>query len=317
MKTYGINRGSVRTLTAFFFTGSVYTGAATLTRATFSGAAAFAGAVAFVSAVASASVQAAPAPVIEGSFTSTQKIQSRVERLERRMDSQVNLITTVDRLQQEIERLVGQIEVLNHELATLKKQQKSLYVDMDGRLSKLEKAGPAASMGSADTMADTVGQAGTPVSPVTPATVAGSQAQSVPISVKPAGTSDVATTLARSAYERAFNLLKQGQYEAAVVSFRAFLESYPSASYADNAQYWIAEANYVQRNYKKALTEFKKVVDKYPSSPKHPDALLKMGYTFVELGQRDRAMATLKALVSTFPNTTAAQLAQKRMDTLR
>ena len=87
--------------------------------------------------------------------------------------------------------------------------------------------------------------------------------------------------------------------------------------FADNAQYWLGEANYVQRHFEVALSEFGKVVSEHPSSPKRADALLKMGYTYQELKQYDKARSSLNEVVMSYPNTTAASLAKKRLQDLK
>jgi tol-pal system protein YbgF len=156
--------------------------------------------------------------------------------------------------------------------------------------------------------------------PTSPVPVAPRSGGGAPGSQQPAATSamsEVERNVARSAYERGFNLLKQGRYELAAKSLTAFLETYPKAAYADNAQYWLAEANYAQENYKVALQEFRKVIDNYPNSPKRADAMLKIGYTYDELGDKKLAMQTLNTIVSTYPKSTAARLAQKRIKNLK
>ena len=118
-------------------------------------------------------------------------------------------------------------------------------------------------------------------------------------------------------YEAAFDLMKQGNYERAIKSFRAFLAKHPDSSLADNAQYWIAEGNYVLRNYKLALEEFSKVLAQYPRSPKAPDSLLKIGYVHYETAAYDKARSTLNDVVARYPNTTTARLAATRLEKLK
>ncbi len=118
----------------------------------------------------------------------------------------------------------------------------------------------------------------------------------------------------KSSYQKAFNLLMDRRYDQAQQSFRSFLKKYPGSRLADNAQYWLAEANYVTRNFDMALVEFKKVVRVFPSSPKISDALLKVGYIQYEKRQWDAARNTLGGLVNRYPNSTASQLAKKRLD---
>jgi len=121
----------------------------------------------------------------------------------------------------------------------------------------------------------------------------------------------------RLSYEKAFGLLKNRQYGEAVVAFKSFLKSYPGARYAGNAQYWLGEANYVQRKYSAAIKEFKKVLKKYPRSPKLPDALLKMGYAYNELGQKKQAIKSLETILKKYGSSTAARLAKKRLISIK
>ena len=67
-------------------------------------------------------------------------------------------------------------------------------------------------------------------------------------------------------YKNAFTLLKQGKYDDSIVAFNGFLQTHSDSKYASNAQYWLAEANYVSKKYPQALTEFSKVIEQYPAS---------------------------------------------------
>ncbi len=121
----------------------------------------------------------------------------------------------------------------------------------------------------------------------------------------------------KSSYQTAFNLLMDRKYDKAQQSFQSFLKDYPGSRLADNAQYWLAEANYVTRDFDSALAEFTKVVQNHPSSPKISDALLKIGYIQYEKKQWGVARETLSSLVNRYPNSTASQLAKKRLDKMQ
>jgi tol-pal system protein YbgF len=109
-------------------------------------------------------------------------------------------------------------------------------------------------------------------------------------------------------------LLKDGQYERAIQSFKDFLFNYPSSSLADNAQYWLGEAYYVNRSFSEAQSAFQRVIDKYPQSRKIPDALLKIGFCRYEMKLFDPAKAALEQVVNQYPDTPAAKLARERLD---
>jgi len=262
---------------------------------------------------------AAPAPVVDAAAQgpAMQAMEQRIKRLESRIDNQglMEMIKQVNSLQRELQRLVGEVEVHTHELKGIQKRQREVYSDLDTRLRKLEQLSSNPSLSNQPLSGQSPLGGGSSV-PITPATgLSGQQGiLSSPTQAQPVDPlSEVDQNVARSAYERAFNMLKQGQYDVAISLFDAFLETYPTASYADNAQYWVGEANYAKRNYKVALAEFKKVIDQYPNSPKRADALLKMGYTYGELGDKRSALQTLNTIVNLFPESTAARLAKKRI----
>ena len=142
------------------------------------------------------------------------------------------------------------------------------------------------------------------IEPVAPATVAGTDAHA-------SSKSDP-----KAEYSRSYQALRAGQHESAVAGFRLFIERHPKHAYADNARYWLAEAFYDQRDYRRALTEFRKVERDYPTGNKIPDALLKIAYCRLALGQHRLARAALAQLTERYPLSKPAALANQRLATL-
>jgi len=121
----------------------------------------------------------------------------------------------------------------------------------------------------------------------------------------------------QAAYEKAFNFLKQSHYDHAIEGFQEYLTKYPEGELADNAQYWLAETFYVSQRYQTAVVEYQKLLSGYPASLKYPDALLKIGYSQYELGDRQQARKTLEQVMRKFPDSTVARLAAKRLNEFR
>jgi tol-pal system protein YbgF len=115
-------------------------------------------------------------------------------------------------------------------------------------------------------------------------------------------------------YRAAVELVKSASYPEAIAALRAFVQRYPRHDYADNAQYWIGEAFYAQKDYPHALVEFRATIEQYPRGNKVPDALLKVGYCYAALGQSDKARAVLEQVVSLYPKSEPAALAAKRLE---
>jgi tol-pal system protein YbgF len=212
-----------------------------------------------------------------------------------------DLLLQIQRLQQEVQQLRGQVEVQRHELDTLKRQQRDQYVDLDSRLRAQSGASQPSAPGAL------------PAEQRQPAMSAGTEAagSSGPRiigsgSVKPAGE--------KESYRAAFDLLKLRKYDDAVRAFEDLLARYPNGEFADNAHYWLGETHYVQRDFPSSLTQFQRVLANYPLSPKVPDSMLKIGYIHYERSDWQRARATLKDVIAKFPDTTEARLAQSRLD---
>ncbi len=120
---------------------------------------------------------------------------------------------------------------------------------------------------------------------------------------------------ASAEYRTAVELVRSGKHAEAIEGLRSFLRKYPRHDYADNAQYWLGEAFYAQKDYPHALSEFRTVIETYPRGNKVPDALLKVGYCYQALGQGAKARAVLEQVVNLYPKTEPAALATKRLET--
>lgn len=201
--------------------------------------------------------------------------------------SLVDLMQQLEALQAEVRQLRNTVEVQGHELTQLKNRQRALYDDLDKRLRDSERNAPAAAAGA-------------------PAAAPAADA------ARPRTT----TAQQQQEYDAAFALMKQGLYDKAVKAFREFLKKHPDSGLRDNAQYWVAEGNYVLRNYKLALEEFSRVLND-PHSSKVPDALLKVGYVHYELGAYDKARKTLTEVQEKYPGTSVARLAAARLEKMK
>ena len=91
------------------------------------------------------------------------------------------------------------------------------------------------------------------------------------------------------------------------------LVKYPDHSLADNALYWSGETYFSSKQFQKAIKKFTEVVKRYPKENKTPDALLKAGYSFLELEKPENAKKILEKVISLYPNTEAAARAQEKL----
>lgn len=114
---------------------------------------------------------------------------------------------------------------------------------------------------------------------------------------------------AATAYRMALRSLRDGRFQAAQASFESFLRSHPQHPYAASATYWRGEALYAQRAYGAAKVAFQAVVQRYPRARKTPDALLKMSYCEMRLGNRVLALQLMERLRRDYPASVAARSA--------
>ncbi|HTV51321.1 MAG TPA: tol-pal system protein YbgF [Steroidobacteraceae bacterium] len=213
-------------------------------------------------------------------------LDARTQRIERVIsnNSLLDLAQRMDALQAQMRALQGRIDELQNANDALRKQQRDLYADLDRRLTQLSASGAGAAAGGSGGGAANPGAAAEQ----------GDQA----------------------AYEQALNTLKAGKYADAIAMLRQFVTSYPRSNLADNAEYWLGEAYYVQRDFPDAATAFRMVGDQWPGSRKAADAQLKLGYCQIELKQYAAARATLTDVAKRFPDTSAAKLAAQRLQGL-
>jgi len=243
-------------------------------------------------------------------------LEARIAKLERLLESQAlaDILTQLIKLQAETQRLNGDAEVQTHEIEGIKKRQRDVYLDVDSRLRNIEKALVAKEIVLADP-----GTEKKPISPVPPSSLTVPAPSSTPVQMDAPLPVTKASDIPREQimYQRALDALKAGRSEQAITDFQGFLSHYPKSEFAGNAHYWLGEANYTARRYEIAVTHFKKVTDAYPGSTKLTDSMLKLGFAYYELGDREQARKILSDVVTRYPNTRAAQLANERLQKIK
>lgn len=204
-------------------------------------------------------------------------------------------------MQTEVQSLRNLVETLQNEIEQLKQSNRQQYIDLDGRLSRMEGGAPAAAAATPNSAAAAPAAAAT-------APAAGAAAE-------PAAPVDPAAE--QAAYQAALDALVE-RYEAADSArlFQSFIQDYPQSALLPNAYYWLGESYYVTQNYELALQAFQTLLGQYAGSRKEADALLKMGYCQIALGQRAEGEATLRDVSSRYPGTDPAAKAESRLRTL-
>jgi tol-pal system protein YbgF len=105
----------------------------------------------------------------------------------------------------------------------------------------------------------------------------------------------------------------RGNYPLSLQEFTEYVESYPSSEMADNAQYWIGEIHYAQKNLPEAVAAFEKVRTISPSGDKTAAALYKRGMVLLEMGRREEAVVQLLVVNKEYSKTKEGELALQKL----
>lgn len=116
-------------------------------------------------------------------------------------------------------------------------------------------------------------------------------------------------------YKIGLRALQAQQFDNAIQQFRSFQRKYPNSEMADDAQYWIGESYFNQRDYNRAILEFNDVL-KYRKGDRVPAALLRQAQAFLEIGDKTDARLILQKLLNDHPNSEQAQEAKVRLQIL-
>jgi tol-pal system protein YbgF len=208
-------------------------------------------------------------------------LKGEVAELAKRTDTinrnQIDFANQVEAIRADLAKLRGQIEVLGYELEAAQKRQKDFYVDLDGRLRKLE----------------------------APPVEAKPEAKAEAPKVDPAQeTRD---------YEAALAALKAAKFKEAASSFLAFIKAYPGSSLAASAHYWGAYAEAQAKDHAGAAELFGKFAAGWPNDDRAPAALESRVASLEAIKDWKGARATLELLAEKYPNSEAGKKAKLRL----
>jgi len=192
------------------------------------------------------------------------------------------LFNQVQKHQEELRQLRGQVEELRHQLEQLRRQTRQQYLDIEDRLmavsSGVDQVGPAVDEESAREVAE-----------------------------QPS--SNVDDPRAQSAYQAAFSHVQAREFDQAIGAFDAFVTEYPDSRLASNAHYWLGELHSAEGELDAADAAFRRVLQDFPDSSKVPDALYKLGLLEARRGRPEESRALLDRVREEHPDSSAAGLA--------
>ena len=248
------------------------------------------------------------------------RLEQKVSQLENVRHNQAVVGAQLDQIQLDIGRLGGQVEeavvksnrqeerlsqLQQGQMTSILELQKSVD-DLNRRMSQL-----ASSLGYRD-LASSPGSG-----------EGGSSEKKVPETGQVTG-GPVATPAEsqkalgpQALYDQAMQLFRSGDFPKAREGFTRFVGLYPKTDLASNAQFWLGECYFAEKNYSDAIRAYDKVVKEYPKSEKVSSAWLKIGMAFLELGDKDAGKVALKKVIKDYPQSNQAQIAQRKLAQLK
>ncbi|MBI5283357.1 MAG: tetratricopeptide repeat protein [Candidatus Solibacter usitatus] len=114
-------------------------------------------------------------------------------------------------------------------------------------------------------------------------------------------------------YQDALRDKSGGNLELSVKGFTDYLCWFGDTDLAPNAQYYIGEILYNQKQYDQAIPAFDKVLEAYPKNAKTADSHLMKGRALNKLDRRSEAEKEFRACISLAPNSDAANWARSEL----
>jgi tol-pal system protein YbgF len=200
--------------------------------------------------------------------------------------------TQVQGLSDNLEEIKSRLGKLNQQLVDLQNTVQSLDAKISGGGSATPSTG-ASNPGSAMTQ-----PAGGSLPPSATATGGG-----------PAPSAD-------TLYSNGLRDITSGKYDLARQEFQDYLKYYGDTDLASNAQFYLGEIAYKQKQYEQAVSEFDKVLSTYPKSFKLAPTHLRKGMALIELGQKTQGVRELREVIKRYPNTDEDRLARAKLKEL-
>jgi tol-pal system protein YbgF len=230
--------------------------------------------------------------LIEQSSDSVNRLSTTMSGLQKSVqDVQANSGTRLDTMSTQVQGLSDNLEEIKSRIGKLNQQLVDLQNTVQNIDARISGGAPASSPS---------GLAGSP---------SGGSASPSASSASPAGPPPSADTL----YSNGLRDITSGKYDLARSEFQDYLRYYSDTDLASNAQFYLGEIAYSQKNYEAAVQEYDKVLNNYPKSFKLAPARLKKGMALIELGEKNAGVKELREVVKRYPGGEEERRARARL----
>jgi tol-pal system protein YbgF len=231
--------------------------------------------------------------LIEQSSDTVLKLNTTMSGLQKSVqDVQANSGTRLDTMSTQVQGLSDNLEEIKSRIGKLNQQ----LVDLQNSVQAID--------------ARLAG--GTPTTTPGATSPTGAAPPPNPNPASPSGPPPSADTL----YSNGLRDITSGKYDLANSEFQDYLKYYADTDLASNAQFYLGEIAYSQKQYDQAVTEYDKVLTNYPKSFKLAPARLKKGMALIELNQKSAGVRELREVVKRYPGTEEERRARAKLKDL-
>ena len=196
------------------------------------------------------------------------------------------LLEKINLLKKEIESLTSSIETNNLTISRLEEANQIRYVDLDKRIHLLE-----TKLLFEETQAEeSLEQSINPLSGLVEEDIDSGEF---------------------GLWSNSMKLLDNSRYSEAAENLRLLILSYPNGTYTGDAYFWLGEIYLVQEMFEDSSEIFTAFVSKFDDHPRKADGLYKLALTKIDLEDLDSAETLLQEVISNYPNSGAALLAEQ------
>ena len=225
--------------------------------------------------------------IVDQTNSSLGKLEGTMGSLQKSVqDVQANSGARLDTMSTQVQGLSDNLEEIKSRLGKLNQQLVDLQNSVQSVDAKISGTAPAT--GTPSPTASTTGS-----------------------SLMPAGAPSADTL-----YSNGLRDITSGKYDLARTEFQDYLKYYGDTDLASNAQFYLGEIAYSQKQYQQALGEYEKVLNSYPKSFKLAPARLKKGMALDKLGQKAAAVREFREVIRRYPNTEEDRQARAKLKEL-
>ena len=239
--------------------------------------------------------------LVEQSGETVGKLNGTMSALQKSMqDVTANSGARLDTMSTQVQGLSDNLEEIKSRLGKLNQQ----LVDLQNTVQSLDAKISGGGAGATPTGASNSG--------------GGMSSQPASSSLPPSGAAAGGgpAPSADTLYSNGLRDITGGNYDLARKEFQDYLKYYGDTDLASNAQFYLGEIAYKQKQYQQAVSEFDKVLTNYPRSFKLQPAHLRKGMALIELGQKTQGVRELRDVIRHNPNTDEDRLARAKLKEL-